>query len=224
MEAQAPRSGVTLWARRVGIAALIVGLVYLMIAIWDRDALVRWTSDTRPVPFFLAMALLPALGAPLTPFMVVAGAAFGFWGGLIGSLAAIALNLCIVYAIAHGKLRPRIVALFERFEHHRVRSYSGGGLAAWRFAAAMKLTPVLPAFVKTYVLAVTAVPFPIYFIVSFVISGAFAAAWNVLGDSLLAHDVSHSTVAALAIVVLAVIALLWWRGRREVSGDAPAAA
>jgi uncharacterized membrane protein YdjX (TVP38/TMEM64 family) len=218
MEAPARRSDVAVWARRAGILALIVGLGCLIISIWDRDALVQWISEASPLPFFLGMAVLPAIGVPQSPFMIVAGATFGVWIGLIGSLAAIAINLCIGYAIAHTRLRPRIESLFERFDY-KVPDFTGGGGAAWRFAAAVKLTPALPAFAKMYVLAVTAVPFAIYFGVSLGITSTFAVAWIVLGDSLLAHELNHATMAALAIAVLAAVAVIWWWKRRRISGD-----
>lgn len=213
----APRRSITVWARRAGIAVLVVGLGYVMISIWDRDALVSWMSTVSPVLFFLAMAVLPAIGVPLSPFMIVSGAIFGVWLGLIVSIAAIAINLCLGYAIAQSKLRPRLESLFERFGY-KVPDFTAGGRSAWRFATAIKLTPALPSFAKMYVLAVTAVPFPIYFGVSLGISGAFAVAWIVLGDSLLAHDVNHTTVAAIAIAALAVVAVMWWRKRRNASG------
>lgn len=218
MEDPAPRRDIAVWARRAGIVVLVVGLGYVMISIWDRDALVRWMSAIPPVPFCLAMAVLPAVGVPLSPFLLIAGAMFSIWVGLIVSLAAIAINLYIGYAIAHSKLRPHIESLFERFGY-KVPDFTTGGRSAWRFAAAIKLAPALPAFAKMYVLAVTAVPFPIYFGISFAISGAFAVAWIVLGDSLLAHDVNHTTLAAISIAVLAVIAVMWWRKRRDVSND-----
>jgi uncharacterized membrane protein YdjX (TVP38/TMEM64 family) len=215
-----PRRGIV-WARRAGIAALVIGLAYVIISIWDRDALVRWMNDASPVPFFLAMAVLPAIGVPLSPFMIVAGATFGVWGGLVGTIVAIALNLCLCYAIAHSKLRSYILSLFARFDY-KVPDFTAGGRRAWRFAAAVKLTPAVPAFAKAYILAVTAVPFVIYFVVSLGISSAFAVAWIALGDSLLAHDVSHTTLAAIALLVLAMVGVWWWK-RRSVSGDAPAA-
>jgi hypothetical protein len=52
-----------------------------------------------------------------------------------------------------------------------------------------------------------------------VISSAFAFAWSVLGGSLLAHDVSRTTLAAVALVLLVIIAVWWWK-RRSVSDDA----
>ena len=221
---ESPRRRVAKWARRAGIAALVLGLGYVIISIWDRDVLVRWMSEASPVPFFVAMAVLPAIGAPLTPFLVIAGATFGIWGGLIGSIAAIALNLCIGYVVAHSKLRPRIEALFKRFDY-KVPDFAAGGRTAWRFAAAVKLTPALPTAAKMYVLAVTSVPFPIYFTVSLAITSVFAFAWIALGGSLLAHDLSDVTIAAIAIVVLVVVALIWWRKRRNVTdADALSAA
>lgn len=210
------RAGV--WARRAGIAALVVAIGYLVFTIWDREALTRWMNEASPVPFFIAMAVLPLVGVPLTPFMIVAGATFGIWVGLIGSLAAIAANLCLAYMIAHSKLRPRIVALFERFDYD-IPDFTVGGRAAWRFAAAIKVTPVLPAFAKAYVLAVTSVPFVIYFVVSLAITGAFAIGWIVLGGSLFTHDVSNVTIAAIVIAALTVVAVIWWRKRRNVSSD-----
>lgn len=197
---------------------LVIGLGYLILAIWDRDALVRWMNGASPVPFFLALAVLPAIGVPTTPFMVVAGATFGVVVGLIGTIIAFAINLCIGYAIAHSALRPRLEKLFARFDY-KVPDFTKGGRSAWRFALGIKLTPALPTFAKMYVLAVTAVPFPIYFGVSLGISSLFAVAWIVLGDSLLAHDLDHATLAAIAVVVLAVFAVVWWRKRRGVSDD-----
>ena len=208
------------WARIVAIAVLVLGLGYAMFSIWDRDAFERWVSEVSPVLFFLAMAVLPVVGVPLSPFMLVAGATFGVWPGLLGSIAAIAINLCLAYAIVHTRLRSSIEALFARFGY-KIPSYTEGGRAAWRFSAAVKLTPALPAFAKMYVLAVTSVPCPIYFIVSLGITAAFGAAWIVLGDSLLGHDLSHTTLAVIAIAVLAVVALAWWWKRRRVSDGEP---
>jgi uncharacterized membrane protein YdjX (TVP38/TMEM64 family) len=198
------------------LAVLVLGLGYVMIAIWDHDAFLRWMSDASPVPFFLAMAVLPAIGIPISPFLIVAGATFGVWGGLFGSIVAIAVNLWICYALAHSKLRPRIETLFERFDY-KVPDFGAGGRAAWRFAAAVKLTPGLPTFAKNYMLAVTAVPFPIYFTVSLVVTTAFALAWIVLGDSLLTHDRNHAVIAAAVIVVLVAVVAVMWRKRRDVS-------
>jgi uncharacterized membrane protein YdjX (TVP38/TMEM64 family) len=205
------------WARRAAIGLLVVGLAYVMFSIWDRDAFGRWLNNASPVPFFVAMAVLPALGLPISPFMLVAGATFGIWIGLIGTVSAVAVQLCIAYAIAHSALRPRLEALFARFDY-KVPDFTAGGPSAWRFTAAVKLTPALPAFAKMYMLAITGVPFPIYFGVFLAITTAFAAAWIVLGDSLLSHDLSWTTIAAVAIVLLLIVALWWWRKRREVSG------
>jgi uncharacterized membrane protein YdjX (TVP38/TMEM64 family) len=218
MEVESRRQSVAVWARRAGIAGLVIGLAYVIVSIWDRDAFERWMSEASPLPFFLAMAVLPTIGVPLSPFLIVAGAVFGVEVGLIGSITAIAINLCIVYTVAHSKLRPRVGKLFERFDY-KVPDFGAGGRTAWRFAVAIKLTPALPSFAKMYVLAVTAVPFPIYFGVSLVISSAFAIAWIWLGDSLLTHDMNHVATAAIAIAVLAAIAVVWWWRRRDVSGE-----
>jgi uncharacterized membrane protein YdjX (TVP38/TMEM64 family) len=209
--------------RRAGVAALVAGVAYLVILIWDREAFVSWMSEAHPVPFFIAMAVLPAIGAPLSPLLLLAGATFGVRIGLVGTVAALALNLCICYAIAQSQLRPRFTAMLERFDYE-LPDFAAGGRKAWRFATAMKLTPALPAFAKTYGLAVTGVPFPIYFGVSMIVSSLFAVAWIVLGDSLLEHELGRSAWAAIAGLVLLVIALRWWKKRQEVSDDGAAVA
>ena len=55
---------------------------------------------------------------------------------------------------------------------------------------------------------------------SLAISSLFAVAWIVLGDSLLAHEVDHATVAVIAIVALVIGAVIWWRKRRDVTEEA----
>src|SRR5262245_17784212 len=118
------------WARRAGILALAIALAYLIIAIWDRDAFGGWMPRVSPIAFFLAMAILPAFGAPQSPFLIIAGATYGVAVGLIGSLLAIALNLCICYAIAHSKLRPLLLRVFERYDY-KVPDFTAGGRRAW---------------------------------------------------------------------------------------------
>jgi uncharacterized membrane protein YdjX (TVP38/TMEM64 family) len=219
MAQPARRSSIASWLRNTGIALAVVAFAYVVLVIWDREALVRWMNEASPLWFFLAMAVLPAIGVPLSLFLIVAGATFGVWGALIGSLVAITICHCIGYALAHSKLRPALVRLFDRLGYE-VPDFTAGGAKAWRFAATIKLTPALPTFAKMYVLALTAVPFPIYLTVSLVVTGAFAIAFIVLGDSLFAHDGSEITVAAIAVVVLAAVAVVWWKRRRDVSADA----
>ena len=76
------RSTPVIWARRVLGALTLLVLAVLIWNAWDHQAFIAWREEAGVVPFFLAMALLPALGVPITPFFIVAGATFGTYVGL----------------------------------------------------------------------------------------------------------------------------------------------
>jgi uncharacterized membrane protein YdjX (TVP38/TMEM64 family) len=199
------------WGARVlALATTATVLIALWLA-WDREALLaRWQS-AGPLPFFAAMAILPAFGAPLTPFTIVAGATFGRRLGLIGTWTAIAANLALCYALAQ-LLRPWLATMVARFGYDLPR-FSPPKQGAVRFTLAVKAAPGVPAFVKNYGLGVAAVPFATYFVLSISITGLYATALVVVGESLLSHRAGRA--AAVAFAALACAFLLWRRFRRS---------
>lgn len=198
---------------------MVLGVALLF---WQGDAqalLLGWRERAGPVPFFVAMAVLPLLGVPFTPFFVVAGATFGIGIGLVGTFAALALNLLLSFRIASSDLRPWLERLLRRtpwdlpdLEEDRRR--------ALRFALLMKLAPGVPAFIKHYAIALAGVPFAVYFLVSLGISAPYVVSFVVLGESLLSRDIGPG-IAALALLVLASIGAWWWwwRSRRARGPD-----
>jgi uncharacterized membrane protein YdjX (TVP38/TMEM64 family) len=78
----------------------------------------------------------------------------------------------------------------------------------------MKLAPGVPLAVKHFVIALAGVPFATYFVVSFAITGVYAAAFIVLGESLSEHDIVKAGVAGAVLLVLG-ITVAWWRRRRN---------
>jgi len=198
--------------RALGVVALVV-LALLLWSVWDREALIGWMREARPVPFFALMALLPALGLPITPFFILAGATFGARIGLLGSLLALAANLTLCYWIAQSSLRPRLGALLRRFDYE-LPSFEEGGQSAVRFTLMVKVAPGVPGFVKHYGLGAAGVPFSVYFVASMAITGLYAAALIVLGESLLEHDLGKAVAAAVALA--AVAGAFWWLRRRRM--------
>src|SRR5262249_22810502 len=86
----------------------------------------------------------------------------------------------------------------------------GGAL---RFTLMVKVTPGLPQFVRNYGLGVAGVPFPLYFVASMVLSGAYGVALIVLGESLFRHQSRRSI--GIAAVVIAFGRAIWiWKRRR----------
>ena len=204
------RSTPATWARRALGAVTLLVLAVLIWNAWDHQAFITWREEAGVVPFFLAMALLPALGVPITPFFIVAGATFGTFVGLIGSAIALSANLLLCYWIARSGLRPWLTRLLARTRYD-IPDFEGGQ-GALRFTLLVKLAPGVPIFIKHYLLGMAGVPFWIYFAVSGAITGLYAGAFVVLGDSLLEHDLSTSAMA-LAVLVAVALAIYLWRRR-----------
>lgn len=195
-----------------GVLALVAVLA-MAAALWlatDRQAVMEWKDGAGPAPFFAAMALLPALGFPMTPFFVAAGALYGPLIGLSGTAIAICVNLLVCYGISHSALRPRVVSLLGRIGYEPP-DFSAARGHAWRFALLVRFAPAVPTFIKNYLLALTGVPLGIYLLVSFAFNFAYAAAFIVLGDSLLDRDWSD---VILIVGVLCVGGGAVWLVRR----------
>lgn len=205
------QSGWRWWLAGLLLAAIVAaGLWWRW---WDLAAFRSWQEEAGPVPFFTALAILPALGFPTTPFYVLAGAMFGVAGGLIGSAISLAVNLVLCFWIARSGLRRWLQRLLART---RYQMPDIEGSRAIGFALLVKLAPGAPTVVKTYVIALSGVPFAIYFALSFVITFLWAAGFIVLGESVLDRDFSQAgwAVAALAALAIAVWAVhRWWKGR-----------
>ncbi len=208
-------------AMKRAISALaLAGLLLLLWSVWDREALMDWIRSARLLPFFATMALLPAVGVPITPFFVLAGATFGSRVGLVGSLLSLGANLALCYFVARSSLQPRLVALLRRFDYE-LPNFAAGGKSALRFALVVKATPGVPAFVKNYGLGAAGVPFGVYFATSMSVTGLYAALLIVLGESLFDHDLRKTLVAGgallLAVAVFLLIRRPWRRGGAQRS-------
>ncbi len=197
--------------RRTLALVALVALASLVWLVWDGDALMAWKRDARPLPYFAVMCLVTAVGAPVTPFFVVAGATFGVGPGLLGSGLALAGSLTVSYWVARGWLRPWLVSMLRRFGQE-FPDLAAPGRRRLRFALTVKLAPAIPAIVKNYALASAGVPFALYFGLSMLITGAYGAVLVLLGDSLLEHDLGRALPGA---VLLAVVALGLWLVRRS---------
>lgn len=184
---------------------LVVLLFFLIWRYWNHEAFLAWKNNAGPVPFFIALAVLPVIGFPTTPFYIIAGATFDLPTAIIGSLLALVVNLTLSYVVARGPLRSLLEKWLAR---------SGKGLphvekvGAWRFTLMVKCLPGLPTFLKNSAVALAGVPFPIYFGVSLVISGFYAAGFIVLGESAFDRDYTQGIIALLALAAIAGVIYL----------------
>ncbi len=188
------------------LVAAAIGLFVLFWFVWNRGAVAAFKEEAGPITFFAAMAVLPAVGFPLTPFFVMAGAAFGTSLGLLGSLVGLGLNLALCYWIARSNLRGFIVSLLKRF-NYELPNFEERERGSVRFAFLVKATPGVPGFLKNYLLGLVGVPFWVFFAVSMVMTGVYAAALVLLGGSLSRHNLNNTTLAVALILLLGV--LVW---------------
>jgi uncharacterized membrane protein YdjX (TVP38/TMEM64 family) len=195
-------------------AGFLLLLVLLLWRYWDHEAFLAWKNNAGPVPFFMALAILPVIGFPTTPFYLIAGATFDLPTALIGSLLALTVNLTLSYLLAHGPLRSLMMKWLARYGRELPNLEKAGH---WRFTLMVKCLPGLPTFLKNSAVALADVPFPIYFAVSLVFSGFYAAGFIVLGESFLDGDYTQGIVALLALAGLA--ALIFILRRRKIAAD-----
>lgn len=206
-----PRPSLFFVWKWLAIAAAAIFLAWVVWSVWDHAAVMGWIERARPLPFFSALAVLPAFGLPVGPLFVLAGASFGRTLGVIGSLIALAINLIGCYWVAR-RMRPRLESLLRRFDV-RLPDISQGKRSPIRFALTVKLAPGLPAFVKNYMLGLTGIRFRTYFLISMLITGVYAVLLVVLGESLLNHKIDRTVWVVLVVVALAGFA--WWAMRRR---------
>ena len=209
--------------RWTATAIVVAAVAYLAWAIWDYEALVGWMERARPLPFFVAMAVLPALGFPLTPFYLLAGSTFQLPIAIVGTALALAANLTFCYSVGRSRLRPRLIALFERFGWKLPDFDVAAGkssFAAFRFTMAVKLAPGVPGFVKFYGLGAARVPFGVYFAVAMAMSCVYAFALILFGGALFKHELDRRTIVLLVVAALAFV-VGWWFKRQERPEPAP---
>ena len=193
----------------------LVLLVLLSWHYWDHEAFHTWKNSAGPFPFFLALAILPVIGFPTTPFYLIAGATFDLPTALIGSLLALTVNLTLSYMLARGPLRSLLERWLARSGRELPNVEKVGHL---RFTVVVKCLPGLPTFLKNSAVALAGVPFPIYFGVSLVFSGFYAAGFIVLGESFLERDYTRALIALGVLAGIAAVIFLI-RRRKPSAGD-----
>jgi len=171
-----------------------------------------------PWLFFLAMALLPAVGVPLLTFMLTAGPAFGAQMGMgavvAAGLAAITVNFTLTYWLARRELRPWLIRLVNRLGY-QVPEVEGGDMTD--LIVVVRVTPGIPFPVQNYLLGLAGAPPAKYFGISCAASWLTSAAFIIFGDALLHGKGKRILIAASLIVVCAAAAQVL---RRHYAGRA----
>lgn len=166
-----------------------------------------------PWGFFTAMAVLPALGAPMTAFTIPAGEAFaprlGMGWVIVFSLAAIAVNMALGYWLSRYALRPLLSRLITRYGYAVPRITPENAL---NVLLVVRLTPGPPYALQCFVLGVAEAPFRLYMIVSWLAVLPWAIGAIVLGKGLFEGNVG-AVLIGVGVLVVATILFQWLRRR-----------
>lgn len=204
----------------VGVVLGAVGILVLreigvarLVALFDQ--LVGVIRDMGPWVFFIAMTILPAMGAPLMAFNLVAGEAFApqmtMPGVIVTVAAAIAANLALTYWLSRYALRPMLTRLVERYGYSVPRVTRQNALTV---TLLVRLTPGPPYFLQGYLLGLAEVPLRLFMIVSWLAVVPISTSAVVLGKAAReGHMGKIGAVLGVMVVVVVVVQIV----RRKVA-------
>ncbi len=207
----APRS--RLPGRAVFKWTLVLMVVLILAALWPRGAtftdVLKQIKEAGPLPYFAALAFVPCIGFPTTPFFLLAAPAFGVPVSILGTALALAVQFSFSYWLAKSHLRGWLQKLLARTRYDlpevKARNF-------WRVAVLIKLPPGVHPALKHYLMALAGIPFGIYFTVSWSLSMIYAVGAIILGDSVWDRNFV-GFLAGLTVIVLLIIAVRWLRHR-----------
>lgn len=182
----------------LAVLALVVRGVDLMG--WLRQALAL-VQQAGPVAFFSAMAVLPAVAVPLSPFSLTAGSVFAAELGmpLVIALAllAITINMVGTYFLASRALRPLLEKLFTRLGYKLPQVEEGD---AADLIVILRVTPGVPFPVQNYLLGLARAPFGQYLLISCAVQWSFNTAFILFGAALL-HGKGKLAMIGLGVLL-----------------------
>jgi uncharacterized membrane protein YdjX (TVP38/TMEM64 family) len=213
LETMAPKRKLPI--ARLAIAGVVLGAMGVLVLreigmvrlVASLDLLVATIRDMGPWVFFIAMMILPAMGAPLMAFNLVAGEAFApqmtMPGVIVTVSAAIAANLGLTYWLARYALRPLLTRVVARYGYSVPRVTKDNALTV---TLLVRLTPGPPFFLQGYLLGLAEVPLRLFMIVSWLAVLPLALAGVVLGKA--AREGNMGKIAAvLGFMVVVVVAV-----------------
>lgn len=200
----------------VGVVLAVVGLVALreigvarLVELFDQFVAV--IRDMGPWVFFTAMTILPAMGAPLMAFNLVAGEAFApqmtMPGVIVTVAAAIAANLALTYWLSRYALRPLLTRLVARYGYSVPRVTRQNALTV---TLLVRLTPGPPYFLQGYLLGLAEVPLRLFMIVSWLAVVPLAVSAVVLGKAAREGHLGKIGIV-LGVMVLVVVGVQFVR-------------
>lgn len=219
-------------ARKTRVVRLGIGTGFLMIVCGvaafhfdvrgEMDRVLAVVRTAGPLPFFTAMALLPAVGFPLSAFTLAAGPVFGPTMGVgqvvLCGILAITVNVGLSYWVAARGLRP-LVESVVRWLGYRLPDIPAR--STWSAILILRMVPLTPFCLQGMLLGLARVPFGPYMLVSVLVPSGYAAAAITLGDAVMRGDRwAMAGAGALFVVVGVILHIVRKRLRRHDAAPA----
>ncbi len=198
-------------------AAALIGLAIANRDELDRESVIAYGKSLPPLLFIAAFALLPLAGFPISILLVLTGIRFGFdWGMLIATTGVFFHNFA-AYHLTHGWFRE---PLRHRLARHGYRLPDiRPGHRIW-FTALFAAIHGPPYAAKLYLLALTDIPFRIYFWVGAPVYAVFCIL--PVGAGSAAVDVDPFWISVIVAAAALLLLAGWWLQRhfgRTVHGS-----
>lgn len=196
------------------ILIVLISLMILALAVWmysprGPDLSEVWmkisSENSHPALVFGAFLVLPAIGFPVSPFLILIGLRFGSVAGIILMFCAMAAHLISAYWVTRRFFKNRFEALARK------KNIDIPELPEKRrliFGFVFMAVPGLSYTLKNHLLPLSGISFFPYFLCGWLIQGAMGAPFVVLGDA--ATRWSVPIFAALFALFLVVLIFRKW--------------
>ncbi len=201
------------WLAGLALAAVGAAALVWTKADFEWQEIARRLAELNTVAVIALMATLPIAGFSVAIVYLVAGAKFGPVVGGVVVAGVTAVHLLASYWISRSVLRGPIERFLKKRKHELPHVPEGENASV---AAMAVLVPGIPYFARNYLLALTDVPFRVYFWVCLPLYVARSYVTILLGD--LGTEPDTRTLAILIVVYVAklgICAYLIWRIRRR---------
>ncbi|MBT3470298.1 MAG: hypothetical protein HOI65_00760 [Opitutae bacterium] len=166
-------------------------------------------TNSQEHAFFLlvAIAILPGLGVPSSPFLILCGALIEKTGSMpvacLLTASALWVNVLWTFLFAAYPGRSLVKNFLERFSKKLPDLPQSQGI---RLAVILRVTPGVPLTVQNYLLGVSGISLKNYLLVSLPVMSLWAVGFVVFGDGLLKGNAKLIIVGVGLLIGLALVA------------------
>ncbi len=175
-------------SNRAFVAAFAVPILFAVLAVayfeYRPELAALWAAikseDSHPAVLLVSFLVLPIVGFPVAPLLVLLGLRFGIVVGVVFMFGIIPAHLAISYWVSRSFLRERIAALAEKKDYKIPELPENKRLA---FGIAFMVVPGLSYALKNILLPQFGLSFFKFFFCGWLIQGIMGVPFVVLGEA-----------------------------------------